>query len=68
MGLIIKFLGNYGSWENIAPGKFLIGAIFSQAIFYRTRNLLGKFSQEVSPRSSAIARDSALVLAPKHEE
>jgi hypothetical protein len=68
MGPIIRFLGNYGSWENIAPMRNFPGAMLSQAIFHRTRDLLGKFSQEVSPRSSAMARDSALASAPKHEE
>jgi hypothetical protein len=64
MGPIIRFLGNYGSWENIAPMRNFPGAMLSQAIFHRTRDLLGKFSQEVSPS----ARDSALASAPKDEE
>jgi len=42
--------------------------MLSQAIFHRTRDLLGKFSQEVSLISSAMARDSTLASAPKHEE
>jgi hypothetical protein len=65
---MIRFLGNYGSWESIAPMRNFPGAMLSQAIFHRTRDLLGNFSQEISPRTSAMHVIPALASAPKPEE
>jgi hypothetical protein len=61
MGPIIRFLRNYGSWENIAPIRNFPGVMLSQAIFHKTRDLLRKFSQEVSLKNNAIIRDFVLI-------